>query len=110
MGQGRAYHLAIEDNTKVAKAREGCCESMLAKLGGELSRQVEAVAAGEQRVNGSGRGGGEGGGGMVRFREEALLLRAQEASVLRELAERQERVAALTGELHDAEDAVEEVG
>lgn len=118
MVQGRVYNLpALQDNHKATPGREGCCESLLAKLGGELSRQLESVAAGEQRVNGSGQGGGDGGdggggggGGVVRLREEALLLRAEEASVLREIAERRDRVAALTDELCDAEDAVEEVG
>lgn len=126
MGHVRAYHLAIRGSSKVALGgRENCCESLLAKLGGELSRQLESVAAGERRVNdcsgqgsngdgsgGGGRrgGGGGGGGGMVRFREKALLLRAQEASVLQEIAERQDKVAALTDELCDTEDAVEEVG
>eukprot|EP00752_Nemacystus_decipiens_P006906 g6201.t1 len=121
MGQGRAYHLATQDSKKAAApAKEKCCEALLAKVGGELSKQLESVAAGEQRVNssgqgddgdGEGEGGGEGmgGGGIARFREEARSLRAEEASLLREIADRQDRIAAKTDELCDAEDAAEEM-
>lgn len=47
---------------------------------------------------------------MVRLQEEARLLRAEESALLAEVAERLERVEALTEELCDAQDAVEEVG
>lgn len=109
-GQRRAYHVAARTKNKVVAPGRKCCESRLARLGGEVSRQLESVSAGERRLNGCVDGGGRGGGRMARFREEVLSLRAEEAAVLTEIAERRNRVAALTDELCDVEDAVQEVG
>eukprot|EP00903_Cladosiphon_okamuranus_P009689 g9218.t1 len=106
---------ARHDNktANVPRGRRECLDSMLTGLGGDVSRQLELLAAGEEGLNGSrqrseGRGGG-GGGRRRRLREEALLLRTQETVILAEIADRRDRVAALTEELCDAEDAVEEI-
>lgn len=102
------------DNKVVARGRQNCLESMLTRLGDDVSRQLESVAAGERKLNGSrqGSGGGRcsGGGELLRVREEARLLRAEETALLAEIAERRDRVTELTEELRDAEDAVQEVG
>lgn len=89
----------------LARHRQACLESKLTRLGGEVSRQLESVAAGEQTLNDP-----RLGGGIVRLQEEARSLRDEETAVLAESAERQDRVAALAEELCEAENAVEEVG
>lgn len=95
-----------------AKRGHRYLESELTRLGGEVSRQLESVAAGERKLDGSRHdGGGRGaGGGMLRLREEVRLVRAEETAILVEIAERRDRVARLTDELCDAEDAVAKVG
>ena len=87
---------------------------MLLRLSGKVSRQLEVVAAGEERMNSQSPqhgGGGHGSGSdLASLREEALSLKAEESTVLKELAERQATVDLLADELCDTEHAVEEVG
>jgi len=120
-GRSRVHHTSARPMSTAAVAmeaaargRKDCCESALVRLGGELSRQLEAVAAGERRVNDltwqhrSG-GGGEGGSILANLREEALSLRAEENALLEELALRQATVDLLAEELRGVESSCEEV-
>jgi len=115
----RVYHLSARPKNKAKEAavrgRSHCCESMLVGLSGEVTRQLEVVAAGERRMNNLtgqnyGGGGGNGNGISASLREEALSLRAEESALLEELALRQAKVDILAEELRGTECAVEEVG
>ncbi|CAM9657275.1 unnamed protein product, partial [Pylaiella littoralis] len=120
-GSSRAAAAAAARGEGDHRSSEDCCESMLVSLGGMVSRQLAAVAAGERRIydsqqrqrqrqqHGGAGGGGGDGGDLAHFQEEARLLKAEESAVREELAERQARVATLTDKLRDADDAVDEM-
>lgn len=103
---GSARHHNVTAN--MPRGRQECFESQLTRLSGEVSRQLELVAAGERELNGSRQCGG--GGGRLCLQEQAQLLRTEETAILTGIAERRDRVAALAEELCHVEDAVEEVG